>query len=404
MGGDMSVYVVGTCDTKYKELLFVKEIIEQSGIEVKMVDVSTKSHHNKVDISNQEIEKYSPQKENIINIADRGKAIALMSDALENFITKQQDLSGIIGLGGSGGTSLISKSMRALPIGIPKILVSTVASGNISHYIGASDIFMLYSVTDIAGINRISSIVLSNAANAIIGMITKKSEIKMDNQKIAIGLTMFGVTTPCVDFVRKRLENTYDCLVFHATGSGGQSMEKLVDSGMIGGVIDITTTEICDLFMGGVMSATEDRLGAIIRTKVPYVGSVGAMDMVNFGPIDTVPEKYKNRNLYIHNPQVTLMRTTTSENAEMGRWIANKLNKCEGQIRFLLPLKGVSMLDMEGKPFFDPEADEALFQSIEKNLIQTNMRKLIKLDLHINDREFANALVENFLEIINQGG
>jgi len=189
-------------------------------------------------------------------------------------------------------------------------------------------------------------------------------------------------------------------LVFHATGSGGQSMEKLVESGMIGGVIDITTTEICDLFMGGVMSATEDRLGAIIRTKIPYVGSVGAMDMVNFGPINTVPEKYKNRNLYIHNPQVTLMRTTASENAEMGKWIANKLNQCEGYVRFLLPLKGVSMLDMEGYPFYDPEADKALFESIERTLIQTDRRKLIKLGLHINDAEFANALVEHFLEIM----
>jgi len=395
----MSVYIIGTCDTKYEELLFVKEIIEKSDIKVKLVDVSTKPHQNKADISNFEIETYSPQKEKIINITDRGKAIALMSDALENFIIKQQDLSGVIGLGGSGGTSLISKGMRALPIGIPKILVSTVASGNISHYIGASDIFMLYSVTDIAGINRISSIVLSNAAKAMIGMIEKRYDIKIENQKIAIGLTMFGVTTPCVNTVRKRLENNYDCLVFHATGSGGQSMEKLVESGMIGGVIDITTTEICDLFMGGVMSATEDRLGAIIRTKIPYVGSVGAMDMVNFGPINTVPEKYKNRNLYIHNPQVTLMRTTASENAEMGKWIANKLNQCEGYVRFLLPLKGVSMLDMEGYPFYDPEADKALFESIERTLIQTDRRKLIKLGLHINDAEFANALVEHFLEI-----
>jgi len=210
---------------------------------------------------------------------------------------------------------------------------------------------------------------------------------------------MFGVTTPCVNMVREKLQEEFDCLVFHATGTGGQSMEKLIDSGVMKSVIDVTLTEVCDLHMGGVMSAGEDRLGAIIRTKIPYVGSVGALDMVNFWAMDTVPEKYRGRNLYVHNPQVTLMRTTPEENDRMGKWIANKLNQCEGPVRFLLPEKGVSMIDAEGMPFYDPEADEALFRAIEENVIQTADRKVIRLPYHINDPEFAQALVDNFKEI-----
>ncbi|HDQ14679.1 MAG TPA: UPF0261 family protein, partial [Sediminispirochaeta sp.] len=263
------------------------------------------------------------------------------------------------------------------------------------------DITMMYSVTDVAGINKISARVLGNAANSISGMI-RFSVPQMKDVKPAIGMTMFGVTTPCVDAVRKQLEDKYDCLVFHATGTGGQSMEKLLESGMLKGVIDITTTEVCDLHMGGVMSAGEDRFGAVIRSRLPYVGSVGALDMVNFGAKETVPDKYKNRNLYVHNPQVTLMRTTTEENRRMGKWIADKLNQCEGEVRFLLPMKGVSMIDAEGQPFYDPEADAALFEAIEENLVQTDKRKLIKHDLHINDPEFSVELVRNFHEITGQ--
>lgn len=281
------------------------------------------------------------------------------------------------------------------------MMVSTVASGNVEPYVGPNDIAMMYSVTDVAGINNISAKVLGNAANAIAGMV-KFALPQQTGIKPAIGMTMFGVTTPCVDAVRNQLEDQYECLVFHATGTGGQSMEKLLDSGMLKAVIDISTTEICDLHMGGVMSAGEDRLGAVIRSGLPYVGSVGALDMVNFGAKDTVPDKYRDRNLYVHNPQVTLMRTTAAENRLMGEWIANKLNQCPGEVRFLIPLKGVSMIDAPGQPFYDPEADKALFDALEKTFIPTDRHRLIQHDLHINDPAFAAALIQSFREIIQQ--
>jgi uncharacterized protein (UPF0261 family) len=257
----------------------------------------------------------------------------------------------------------------------------------------------MYSVTDVAGLNRISRQVLGNAAHALAGMLAHRVPPASD-AKPAVGLTMFGVTTPCVQQVTKALEDDYDCLVFHATGTGGQSMEKLVDSGLIAGVIDVTTTEVCDLLMGGVFSAGEDRLGAIARTSVPYVGSCGALDMVNFGAMDTVPAHYRGRNLYVHNPQVTLMRTTPEENRRMGEWIAAKLNACQGEVRFLLPEGGVSLIDAPGQPFHDPEADAALFEALEATVQTTGKRRLIRLPHNINDPEFAAALVENFRAIV----
>ena len=394
------IYLVGTCDTKYEELSYVKNIIEMYYKNVLLVDVGIKKHHKQVNINNVFISSYHPIDKDFLNKnLDRGLSITLMGEAFEKYITAQNNICGVIGLGGSGGTSIVTKGMRALPIGIPKLMVSTVASGNVSYYVGPNDIFMLNSVTDIAGINKISRVVLGNAANAIVGMV-KFNIPDADINKPAIGITMFGVTTPCVDIVRKKLRDKFDCIVFHATGTGGKSMEKLLESNMLIGAIDITTTEICDLFMGGIMSAGEDRLDAIISTKKPYVGSIGALDMVNFGPIETVPEKYKSRNLYIHNPQITLMRTTKEENIKMGQWIANKLNKCEGEVRFLIPERGISMLDCEGQPFYDPEADSALFNAISSNFIETDKRKLLKYPFHINDKEFADALCSCFIEII----
>jgi uncharacterized protein (UPF0261 family) len=276
-------------------------------------------------------------------------------------------------------------------------MVSTLASGDVSAYVDVSDVAMMYSVTDIAGLNRISRVVLANAAHAIAGMARLPPPHAAD--KSAIGLTMFGVTTPCVTQVAEALRGEYDCLVFHATGSGGRAMEKLIDSKMLIGIIDVTTTEICDLLFDGVLSAGPDRLGAIARTGVPYVGSVGALDMVNFRAFDTVPEKYRQRNLYRHNPQVTLMRTTAEENRLLGEWIGERLNRGEGPVRFLIPEKGVSALDAPGKPFHDPEADAALFMALERSLRQTEKRRLIRLPHHINDPEFSAALVENFRAI-----
>jgi uncharacterized protein (UPF0261 family) len=335
--------------------------------------------------------------------SDRGASVAAMAEAFERFIVTRRDVGGVISAGGSGGTSLATPAMRRLAVGVPKVMVSTVASGDVKRYVGPADICMMYSVTDVQGINRISEQVLSNAAHALAGMMMHAR--KPDAQiKPAIGLTMFGVTTPCVQMVQKALEDRYDCLVFHCTGTGGQSMEKLAESGLLAGVIDATTTEIPDEIAGGVFSAGPGRLDAIARSRIPYVGSCGALDMVNFGPMDTVPERYRTRKFHIHNPQVTLMRTTVDENIAIGRFIAEKLNRCEGLVRFLLPEGGVSMIDAPGKPFHDPQADAALFKAITDNLRQTDRRRLIRLPYNINDPEFAAALVENFSAVVGANG
>lgn len=393
------IYVVGTCDTKYEELKFVQQLIKQADIPTVLIDVGTLAHDFEVDISASKVASHHPSRTDFLTINEgRGDAVIAMSEALEQFLLSLKDIGGIIGLGGSGGTSLISKGFRALPVGLPKVLVSTVASGNTAPYVGASDIFMLYSITDIAGINQISTIILGNAANALIGMMTQ-SVPSYKVTKPTVGMTMFGVTTPCVTQIRTALEKEYDCLVFHATGTGGRSMEKLIDSGYISKIIDITTTEICDLHAGGIMSAGEDRMGAIIRQKIPYIGALGALDMVNFGALATVPEKYKNRKVYVHNSEVTLMRTNVEENKAMGKWIANKLNQMEAEVRFFIPEKGVSALSVEGQPFFDKEADKALFETLEKEVKQTKQRQLIRLPFAINDVAFSNRIVSAFREI-----
>ncbi|MBI3830573.1 MAG: Tm-1-like ATP-binding domain-containing protein [Planctomycetes bacterium] len=397
------VYVVGTCDTKRNELVYVKKLIEAQGVDAVLVDLSTKGNaagEEYIDFSPEDVAEHHPEGvKAVLGLDDRGKAVGAMADAFKAFVRSKQDIAGMLGLGGSGGTALIAPGMRALPIGVPKVLVSTVASGNVAPYVGPSDICMMYSVVDIQGINRISRVVLGNAANAIAGMASHKIKA-LRTDKPAVGLTMFGVTTACVSRVVEALDSKYDCLVFHATGTGGRSMEKLVDSGAIEGVVDITTTEVADHIVGGVFSAGEDRLGAIARTKVPYVGSCGALDMVNFGAKDTVPEKFKARKLYVHNPQVTLMRTTPEENTAMGAWIANKLNACDGPVRFLIPEKGVSAIDAPGKAFHDPAADRALFEALEQTFKPAKNRKLLRLPLHINDDAFAAELIKQFKEVM----
>ena len=297
----------------------------------------------------------------------------------------------MIGLGGSGGTALITPALQRLPVGVPKIVVSTVASGDVAPYVGESDIALMYSVTDVAGLNRISRVVLANAAGALAGALSRPPVETGD--KPALGLTMFGVTTPCVTAVTEALHDEYDCLVFHATGTGGRAMEKLVDDGLVSAVCDVSTTEIADLVAGGVMAATDDRLGAIARRRVPWVGSVGALDMVNFGAPDTVPERYRDRLFYEHNPQVTLMRTTPDECRAAAGFLARKLNACDGPVRLLVPLRGVSALDVEGGPFADPAATEALVETLRAELDQTDRRRLVETDLHVNDPQFATRLV-----------
>jgi uncharacterized protein (UPF0261 family) len=393
------VYVIGTCDTKEAELLYAKRLVEAQGVPAVLVDVGTRAPGQAPDVAAVQVAAHHPEGVGaVLGLDDRGRAVAGMAVALARFLATRDDIGAVLGLGGSGNTALVTEGMRALPIGVPKLMVSTVASGNTAPYVGPNDIAMMYSVTDVAGINAISRVVLGNAAHAAAGM-AKFRVPAGSGDKPALGMTMFGVTTACCTMVREALEAEWDVFTFHATGTGGQSMEKLADSGLVRGLIDVTTTEVPDLLMGGVFPCTEDRFGAVARTRLPYVGSVGACDMVNFGAKETVPAKYQSRNLYVHNPQVTLMRTTPEENKAIGEWIATRLNACEGEVRFLLPLGGVSAIDAPGKPFHDPAADEALFAAIRATFRQTPKRRLIELPHNVNDAPFAAAIVQHFREI-----
>lgn len=393
------VYIIGTCDTKYPELSYAKGLLEKAGVKSLLVDVGVFEHTHPVDIKNTEVAAFHPTKPDFLSgPKDRGVLVRAMAEALEACLLSRTDIAGVLGMGGSGNTSLVTHAMRALPIGLPKMMVSTVASGDVAPYVGPTDICMMPSVADIAGLNPVTRAVIGNAAHAMAGMV-QHSIPKVTEQKALLGMTMFGVTTPCVQQLTKIFERDYEPLVFHATGTGGQCFEKLIDSGMLRHVIDVTLTEICDLYMGGVMSAGPDRLGSIIRTRIPYVGSLGALDMVNFGAKDTVPEKYTKRNLYVHNPNVTLMRTTVEENAAMGRWIGEKLNQCEGPVRFLIPEGGVSVIDAPGQPFYDPEADKALFDSLRATVKQNPQRQILSVPYNINDPAFAEALAQAFRSI-----
>ena len=398
------VLVVGTLDTKGDELRYMRDLIRAAGLPVRMVDLSTTGGHSGAEIPAHQVAAFHPRGAAGVFTGDRGQSVAGMTEAFRRWIVRQSGIAGVLSAGGSGGTAMVAPAMRALPVGVPKLIVSTVASGEVSKYVGPSDIMMLPSVADVQGLNAITEDVLANAAQAMIGMVAARQAAKPRvSAKPPIGLTMFGVTTPCVQQVTKQLAATHDCLVFHATGIGGQAMEALVDAGKLIGVLDISTTEICDLLMGGVFPATEDRFGAIIRTRMPYIGSVGALDMVNFAAPNTVPERYAGRLLYQHNPQITLMRTTPEENTRMGRWIGERLNRMEGQVRFFLPEGGVSALDAPGKPFHDLTARSALYAALTETVRQTASRQLIRVPHHINAPEFAAALVAAFRNLHGDG-
>ncbi|XP_012491633.1 toMV susceptible protein tm-1(GCR26) isoform X2 [Gossypium raimondii] len=341
---------------------------------------------------------------------DRGEAVDIMSKALQHFIKKAHAdgvLAGAIGLGGSGGTSLLSSAFRSLPVGVPKLIVSTVASGQTEPYVGTSDLVLFPSIVDICGINSVSRVVLSNAGAAfsgmVIGKLEKFQESCNEGKKCTVGITMFGVTTPCVNVVNERLKNEgYETLIFHATGVGGKTMESLVREGYIQGVLDITTTEVADYVVGGVMACDSSRFDVIIEKKIPLVLSVGALDMVNFGAKDTIPSHFQQRKIHIHNAQVSLMRTTVDENKKFAAFIADKLNKSSSKIVVCLPQKGVSALDASEKPFYDPEATGTLLNELQR-LIQINEDRQVKMyPYHINDPEFAKALVDSFMEICSK--
>ena len=401
-----TIAVAGTFDTKGKEFLYVKELIEELGLKTYMINTGVFNSEIEVDVSNKEIANEAGYDiDDIVSRRDRAMATEALSKGMELLIPRLYDegkFDGIISFGGSGGTSLVTPAMRALPIGVPKMMVSTMASGNVSQYVGTSDIIMMPSIVDVAGLNKSSKTIFKNAVLAIAGMVGMADKIKEveEDGKPLIAATMFGVTTPCVDFAKEYLEERgYEVLVFHATGTGGKTMESLIDAGFFKGVLDITTTEWCDEIVGGVLSAGPNRLEAAGRNHVPQVVSVGALDMVNFGPIDTIPEKFKSRNLYKHNPTVTLMRTTVEENIKFGKKIAEKLNASFGKTVLILPLKGVSMIDAPGQPFYGSKEDEALFDTL-KNNIDKDKVNIVEMDNNINEKAFAQRAAEELIKML----
>ncbi len=398
-GSDV-VLVAGTLDTKGEELRYMRDLIREADLPVRLVDLSTSGGHSGADVPAHQVAAFHPRGAAGVFTGDRGAAVAAMTEAFRRWLERQSGIAGILAAGGSGGTAMVAPAMRALPVGVPKLIVSTVASGDVRQYVGTADITLMHSVADVQGLNAITEDVLGNAAQAMIGMVQARRAARPRRpQRPAVALSMFGVTTQCVQQIAGVLREDWDCLVFHATGIGGQSMERLIDDGKVAAVIDLTTTEVADMLFGGMLPATPDRFGAVIRTRMPYIGSVGAADMVNFGPPETVPERYRGRVFYHHNPQVTLMRTTPEDSAGIGRWIAERLNLMEGPVRFFLPEGGVSALDAPGRAFHDPAARKALFRAIEATLLPGPNRQLIRLPQHINDPGFAAAVLAAFRQL-----
>ena len=398
-----TVAVLGTFDTKGKELKYIKECIEEHGLKTLCINTGVFEPVVEPDISSAEVAAAVGADINaIVEKRDRATATEVLSKGTEKLIPQlyaEGKFDGIISIGGSGGTSLATPAMRQLPLGVPKVMVSTMASGDVSPYVGTSDIVMIPSVVDAEGLNDISKVIFSNAANAVVGMVQNRKEIESDGKPL-LAATMFGVTTPCVKAAEDYLhEQGYDVLVFHATGTGGKCMEALINQGFIKGVLDLTTTDWCDEVVGGVLNAGPDRLTAAGKNGIPQVVSVGALDMVNFGPMDTVPAQFKDRNLYKHNPTVTLMRTTADELKSIGHEIASRLADATGKTTLMLPLKGVSMIDVEGQPFYDAEADKALFDTLRTELEGSNV-EIVELDTDINDKEFAVAAAKKLISLL----
>jgi uncharacterized protein (UPF0261 family) len=417
----MPVLLIGTLDTKGVEFQFVRDLLRSAGVDCLVLDAGVlKLPLFSPDISREQVYGAAGTSIDAIRAAgDRGKAITAAAQGVAVIAQRlhaEGKLEGVLGLGGSAGTTIATAAMRALPFGVPKIMVSTMASGQVRPYVGVRDVCMMYSVVDLSGLNRISRTVLSNAALGMAGMVKGAREhryqtvetVDRDRHQTAesadrplVTATMFGVTTPCVEAGRALVEQAgYEVLVFHATGTGGQTMEAFIRDGLIAGVLDVTTTELADELVGGVLSAGPDRITAAGLRAVPQVIGLGALDMVNFGPPETVPEKFRARRFYQHNPTVTLMRTTPEENDSLGKEIAHKASAARGPTAVYLPLRGVSALDREGQPFWWPEADRALFESLR--LWMSPHVRLVELDLHFNDPEFARQMAEELLGMLGR--
>ena len=400
-----TIAIPGTFDTKGEEFAYLRDRIESSGLATLMIDCGVlDAAPFTPDIPRSKVAAAGGRTlDELLAERDRGASVAAMTAGCAVTVRRLFDdarIHGVISLGGSAGTTIATAAMRSLPAGFPKVMVSTLASGDTRPFVGTKDIAMIYPIVDIAGLNRLSRRILGNAAAAIVGMVNQETVEDQDARPL-IAATMFGVTTPCVTAARRILEQQgYEVLVFHATGTGGQAMEDLIADGYVSGVLDVTTTELADELAGGVLSAGPHRLEAAGQKGVPQVVCPGAIDMVNFGPLDCVPEKYKDRRLNVHNANVTLMRTTPEECAQLGRITAQKLNRALGPVVFLMPLRGVSAIDTEGAPFFWPEADRSYLEALKSNL---DLRiRLVEVDAHINDPDFALQAANELSGLMDQ--
>lgn len=397
----MTIAVLGTLDSKGHEHAFVADLIRKQGHETLLIDLGSGGEPQVTpDVTRFEVAaSIDLDLQALIDRQDRGECVVAMSKAAPVFLSglvAEGKINGVISLGGGGGTALGTAAMRALPIGFPKLMVSTLASGNTAHYLETKDITMMPSIVDVAGLNRISKTIFTRAAGAICGMV--EAEIVDEEEKPLIVASMFGNTTECINIASKVLEEAgYEVLVFHATGTGGKTMESLIESGMVAGVLDLTTTEWADELLGATLSAGPERMDAMAKAKVPAVVAPGCLDMANYGEWETLPAQHEDRTIYIHNPQVTLLRTNAAECAQLGTILAEKANANPAPTAILNPRKAISIISAEGQSFFDPEADQALFDAIHENATC----EVIDYDEEINSEVFARGAAEKLLSLIN---
>lgn len=404
MESQPSVWVVGTFDTKADELLYLAGLLAEADVPVKTVDISTHGSDARADIPAAEVAACHERGANyVLGGSDRGQAVTAMGEALRNLLSarhERQELLGVIGIGGSGGTSIIAPALHVLPYGMPKLLVTTMASGNTAPFVDIHDIMVMNPVTDLAGLNRLSRRVLANAAHAMSGMVSHAPSQASEDDKPAIGLSMFGVTTPCVQAVARLLGARYECQIFHANGNGGRTMEAMARAGMLSAIVDITTTEVGQNLAGGVCDAGPGRLDAAAELGIPWIGSLGALDMINWGAPPTIPKIHAERRFHVHNPQVTLMRSTAQELERAALRIAEQLNRSPGIVHLLLPTHGLSAIDAPGQPFYDPQANAVLFETLEREFRPSDQHQLKKVPLHINDPQFARMVAETVTTVL----